>query len=76
MGVLKQCPMCGAKHELKLTKEQSIIYQSYLCGAGKIQEMLPELGPVEREFLMTGYCYKCQSLLFGNTNKPNMDLWA
>ena len=75
-GVTRICPMCQEVHELLLTKEQTDKYVHYLYGNEKIQEIFPELGPVEREYLKTGYCYKCQALLFGTANKPNLDIWC
>jgi len=74
-GVTRICPMCQEVRELLLTKEQTDKYVRYLYGREKVQEVFSELGPVEREYLKTGYCYKCQALLFGTTNKPNLDIW-
>ena len=37
-----------------------------LMGGLLIQECLPTLNKCEREFLKSGYCTKCQELLFGN----------
>ncbi len=73
--VRKKCPMCGKTHAVVLTDEEVVKYKRYLQGAEKIQELFPELGVVEREFLMTGYCYGCQALLFGKRNKPNLKVW-
>lgn len=47
----------------------------FLYGDGLIQDRLPNMGAVEREFLKTGYCHSCQELIFGGFNKPNMERW-
>lgn len=42
-----------------------VCYEAYLSGMS-VQDAFPHLNPVEREFLITGYCPDCQKLLFGN----------
>ena len=57
------CPMCGKVNtkEIEMTDEQFISYQ---FGFKLIQNVFPELSPMEREFLKSGYCDECQSFLF------------
>lgn len=76
MGIRRVCPMCQKEHELTLTEEELAMYELYMTGVGNIQMLLPDLGAVEREFLITGYCHECQSLLFGSANKPDLELWS
>ena len=64
--VSKICPMCNEMYDLTLMGEEENNYWSYWNGKGYIQDMLPSLNPVEREFIKTGYCPHCQEMLFGN----------
>ena len=52
--VSQACEMCGRESYIRL------------MGGLLIQECLPTLNKCEREFLKSGYCTKCQELLFGN----------
>jgi len=60
----KRCPMCGRYFTMILTDEELESYEAYMDGDGKIQDCLPNLNPMEREFLKTGYCPECQKMLF------------
>ena len=60
------CGMCGAKSSMKLSEDEMWAFREYLRGGRLIQECLPALNKCEREFLKSGYCKKCQELLFGN----------
>ena len=51
---------------IKLTDEELEAYRRYLAGSGPIQECLPTVNRVGREFLKSGYCVKCQKPLFNN----------
>lgn len=57
------CPMCGAEHRMEVDANS---LREYERGNGFAQDLLPDLNPVEREFLITGYCPECQRRLFGN----------
>lgn len=73
----RQCPLCQEEHGVLLSNEQFERYEEcFVNGRQPIQNILPELGVVEREFLITGYCYRCQTLIFGTVNKPNLTLWT
>ena len=63
--VYRLCPMCGRQHYMKLTDEQAHKLFEYEHGDSLIQEVFPELGRAEREFLKTGYCSECQETIFG-----------
>lgn len=66
-NVIKQeCGICSRITHIRLTDEELEAYRGYLAGGGLIQECLPTLNRVEREFLKSGYCSGCQELLFGN----------
>lgn len=64
--VYNLCPMCSKEYYLELSKKEAGAYVTYRDGAGLIQNLFPELNPVEREFIKTGYCPHCQEILFGN----------
>ena len=64
--VEQTCPLCGYAYKLKLSKDEMERYNNYQKKGGYIQEELPTLNPVEREFIKTGYCPDCQEIIFGN----------
>ena len=63
MVISKQCPMCRKTTHLEVPDD---IYQPYvtryLAGFGYIQDI--PLPADQREFIKTGYCMKCQEILF------------
>ena len=67
--ISKSCPMCRTKSSILLSKEENLKFSIYESGIGSVQEVFSELTPFEREFLKTGYCIKCQCILFG-AKKP------
>lgn len=57
-----KCPMCGKEHYLRdISLEKFLKYQN---GEGLVQDIFPELSASNREKLITGYCEKCQGILF------------
>ena len=58
--IVKRCPLCGDTHKLNVSRSA---YQHYIAGA-LIQDAFPALSEAEREFVMTGFCEKCQKALF------------
>lgn len=65
--ISRGCPMCGGTYDIFLSEVQRGKYFLYWNREiDFIQDALPELNPMEREFLKTGYCPPCQRLLFGN----------
>lgn len=71
MKIVKSCPMCKKKMALSI---DGVDFAKYLQkGTSLIQDILPNMGILEREFLISGYCPSCQNLLFGSDYKPNSD---
>ena len=66
--IWKECPMCGSSKTMRLTAEDVRGVERYNAGA-LAQDAFPSMNPMEREFMITGYCPKCQSLLFGTNFK-------
>lgn len=66
-----KCPMCGQRWAIELTKDQERRFFEYRSKRQMIQEVLPDLNSVEREFLKSGFCPECQKQIFmnGETNK-------
>ena len=60
------CPICNGRYRPRLKKAETKKFLEYCRGKGFIQDQLPNLNPVEREFLKSGYCPTCQTMLFGN----------
>lgn len=60
------CPMCNNGHYIRLNNDQDRRLFEYRNGDMLIQEALPDLNATEREFIKTGYCPKCQVLIFGS----------
>lgn len=65
----KFCPMCDGSFTIDMTEDEFMAFREYEDGKGLVQEALPHYNPMEREFVKTGYCPKCQSMLFGTTYK-------
>lgn len=74
MLIKKTCPMCKRELAIKMNDEDYQKYQDK--NNGLIQERLPNIGTVEREFLISGYCFSCQAQIFGTTYKPNREIWV
>ena len=55
------CPMCKKRTVVHI-KETDMVRREL---GGKIQDCFPYLSPIQRELIKTGYCSKCQRLLFG-----------
>ena len=72
----RKCPMCGSVNELKLTQDEAFNLLMYSFGDLNIQDALPGLTPFEREFLKTGYCPKCQEILFGKKFERRAGRWV
>ena len=61
MIIERACPMCGKRNTIKVDKKA---YYAYVSKTDLIQNLFPELNPMEREFVISGYCSECQGLLF------------
>ena len=68
--IWKECHMCVANKYMRLTKDDVKGIEEYESGV-LIQSALPLMNPMEREFIITGYCPKCQTMLFGTTSTSN-----
>ena len=69
MNIVKNCPMCGVTLAFGLTDDEYVAFRNK--GQRFIQDVLPHFDKVEREFLKTGYCPDCQSLIFGSSYEMN-----
>ena len=65
MKLFRECTMCGTLHSMIITEEIEEGLDKYFDGEF-IQDALPMLNPMEREFIKTGYCPECQEMLFGS----------
>ena len=65
MKVKQVCPMCGQEYEMEVVGEAEDNLCMWMSGKLLLQEALPDLNPMEREFLKTGSCPDCQAVLFG-----------
>lgn len=66
----KQCPMCHDTCYMMVEAErygtimEYMVAMYYKTKRKTIQEALPFLNKFGREFILTGYCPKCQEVLF------------
>lgn len=66
----KKCPLCRGTHYMMVEAEKYGIVMNYMVAMyynterKTIQEALPFLNKFGREFILTGYCPKCQEVLF------------
>ena len=50
---------------MTLTKDEGMQFNEWMYKHKLIQDCFPSFNPMEREFIKTGYCPDCQTLLFG-----------
>lgn len=62
MTITRECVICEKRHSMNVSDDA---YKKLLNGVDLIQNLLPDLNPMEREFVKSGYCPQCQQLLFG-----------
>ena len=62
MEISRKCPMCGQITEINIADELENSITRYMLGIGYIQDI--PLSANEREFIKTGFCMKCQDILF------------
>lgn len=60
------CPKCHRMSFMWITTEEDDHSWLHHQGIFKVQDALPDMNPVEREFMITGYCPDCQKQIFGN----------
>lgn len=71
----KKCPSCSKETSLIVTDEQLSLYSTYLTSNQLIQNVFPDFDVFKREFLITGYCIKCQSKLFLKKLPKDLSEW-
>ena len=54
------CSMCRKRTIVHVKHTDLVLYEL----GGKVQNCFPYLSPIQRELIKTGYCSKCQRLLF------------
>ena len=60
-----KCPMCGNKHyihNVPMSLVERIIYRRQ--SGERIQDILKDYSPTDREKFITGYCEDCQKKIF------------
>ena len=72
MTIVRICPICKNVYFLALDKSASAGYEEYRTSGRLIQDCMAGSAPAEREFAKTGYCAKCQSVLFGT--EPSLSI--
>lgn len=65
-----QCMTCKSWFELEVDAER---YDRWRNGEGHIQTMLPELGPDERELLISRTCGACFDDMFDEDDEEDFD---
>lgn len=63
--IKRTCPMCGRTTGLKEDETMAAEHRHYAMYGGRIQDELTDFDAFEREFVKTGYCPKCQEIIFG-----------
>lgn len=70
------CPSCGKASEYEVTANQyNRIQKKYYEEGEKIQNVVPELNSFQREMLVSGMCFDCQSKLY-NMPVPGDTSWG
>lgn len=65
-----KCPMCGNTHymyEVPMSLIERIIYRRQ--SGERIQDILKDYNPTDREKFITGYCEDCQKKIFGESEE-------
>lgn len=60
-----ECPMCGKTHYLRVPASQLERFTKRRETGELIQDIFPNMSKQDREKFLTGYCDKCQKLIFG-----------
>lgn len=69
------CPICGAEVKLGVTEEEVEGFRQFQEEDADLEEVLPDFGPFEREFLLTGMCPNCQCNVFHTKPPEDMSRW-
>ena len=70
MKIVRTCD-CGRTESLELSDEEYNKYREWRRGERYIQE-IGTLNAVEREFVKTGLCRKCQKEIFNNDKSERL----
>lgn len=68
MKLFRKCPMCKRAMTVQVDDTGFTKY-SFAYGI-TIQDAFPDYNPAERELIKSGYCFDCQSILFGTNYGP------
>lgn len=60
-----ECPMCGKVHYLKVPLSKAERANNRYESGEYIQDIFPDMKPVDREKFITQYCDDCQKRMFG-----------
>ena len=70
------CPFCGKESGYEITdKQYNKIQKKYYGERKNIMDVVPEFNSFQREMLITGMCFNCQSKLY-NTPIPGDNSWG
>lgn len=61
----KYCPLCHQSPEYSMNISYDELEEWLINRDALVQNLFPNLQPKEREVLLTGCCYDCQSRTFG-----------
>jgi len=61
VGIKKTCPLCGKTTHIVVNGDDYEKWQNGML----IQRAFPYMSADEREVLITGICYNCQTKVFG-----------
>ena len=70
-----RCPICGAEVKLGVTEEEVEGFRQFQEEDADLEEVLPDFGPFEREFLITGMCLNCQCDVFHKEPPEDVSRW-
>ena len=68
MLIREKCPKCGTIRTMVVNSVDALAVNNYYNNRGQvsIETALPRFNPMEREFVMTGYCPNCQKQIFNS----------
>lgn len=62
MTLKKVCPCCGRNVKMRDVDDSKMFL--WQIRFANIQDIFPEMNPMEREFIITGYCPECQKKFY------------
>ena len=68
ISIIQECTMCGEVNSIQADEKR---YRKLINREDFVQNLFPEYNPMEREFIKTGYCPRCQKLIFGTDYTSN-----